>query len=160
MPQTEQAFENLNVIYCELTSLVVLVSSWWSSGGGREDTRMSSLSRRASLKHTKASKSDIRTEPVCSYIIRVLNGGGEAGALLPRPLTASAYIALLPSVWALLNRAPGISSDLEDVSPSVVSAILDHATRTTPGSAVKRLTVEFVARLLLVSMFAKNKRLC
>lgn len=149
--KAEQAFQNLNVVYCELTSLVVLVSSWRSSeGGGREDTRTSSLSQRASLKPTKAAKSDIRTELVCAYIIRVLNGEGEGGALLPRPLTPSAYVALLPSVWALLNRAPGISSDLEDVPSSVLSAILDHAVRTTSGSAVKRLTVEFVARLLLL----------
>ena len=148
-PQVEQAFRNLNVIYCELTSLVVLVSSWWSSEGGRrEDTCMA---QRRSAKNV--GKPDIHTELVRSYIVRALNGEGETGALLSRPLTPLAYIALLPSVWALLNHS-NASSD-EDVSLTVLAATLDHGMRTASNSAVKRLTVEFVARLLLVSVFCR-----
>ncbi|KAL4064905.1 hypothetical protein V8B97DRAFT_1181617 [Scleroderma yunnanense] len=134
--KVEQAFQNLNVIYCELTSLVVLVSSWWSSEAGQHgDTSIRSLSRRLSLKYTKTSKLDIQTELVRSYVVRVLNGEGESGDQLPRPLMPSVYIALLPSVWALLNypSGPGVNSD-----------------EAVTSSAVKRLTVEFVARLLLL----------
>jgi len=62
------------------------------------------------------------------------------------------YVALLPTIWALLNQPKEnyTQTQGEAHSHTVLSAMLDHAIRITPSSAVKALTVEFVARLLLV----------
>ncbi|KAI6162256.1 hypothetical protein EDD17DRAFT_598024 [Pisolithus thermaeus] len=146
--KVEQTFQNLSVIYCELVSLLVLVSSLpVLEPSPQEDNRT-----RSSLPHTKVDKKlQVQTESIRIYAVRLLKGEGESDVQLPRPLTPTVYIALLPSIWALLNHVdvPNIHSD-EVVSSTVLSAVLEHATRTASSSAVKHLTIEFVARLLLL----------
>ncbi|KAI6007344.1 hypothetical protein EDD15DRAFT_2396785 [Pisolithus albus] len=146
--KVEQAFQHLNVIYCELVSLLVLVLSLPGLElGPQGDGRTQS-----SLPHAKADKKlQIQAGSVRAYIVRLLKGEGEPDVQLPRPLTPTVYIALLPSIWALLNHldGPSIHSD-EVVSSTVLSAVLEHAIRTTSTSAVKHPTIEFVARLLLL----------
>jgi len=91
---------------------------------------------------------DVQADLVKSYVIRLLQGDGGSGAQLPRPISAVVYTALLPTIWALLNQRSGQQPEKEP--PSVLVATLEHAMRTTSGSAVKRMTVEFVGRLLLL----------
>jgi len=67
------------------------------------------------------------------------------------------YVALLPTIWALLSQ-PGenyTSTQGGAQSRTVLSAVLDHAIGTTSTSSVKALTVEFVARILLVRTFSR-----
>ncbi|KAI6136704.1 hypothetical protein F5141DRAFT_1229076 [Pisolithus sp. B1] len=108
--------------------------------------------RTRSLPHTKVDKKlQMQAESVRTYIMRLLKGEGESDVQLPRPLTPTVYIALLPSIWALLNHLDGPNIHLgEDVSSTVLSAVLEHAIRTVSSSAVKHPTIEFVARLLLL----------
>lgn len=140
----EQAFQNLNVIYCELVSLLVLVLSLPSPKASKQG--------RTLLPHTKVDKKlQMQAESIRIYVVRLLKGEGELGAQLPRPITPIAYIALLPSIWALLNQLDGPKDHLDEVvSSSVLSAVLDHAIRTPSSSAVKHVTIEFLARLLLL----------
>ncbi|KIK93651.1 hypothetical protein PAXRUDRAFT_828751 [Paxillus rubicundulus Ve08.2h10] len=146
----EQAFQDLNVIYCELTSLLVLVSS--RSDTGYVQCGNSRLrpprSKAASLRGD--AKLDVQAKLVSSYVIRLLRGEGESGSQLPRPVSPTVYTALLPTIWALLNQVTGLGGQLGNESSLVLSATLDHALRTTANSGVKRLTIEFVARLLLL----------
>ncbi|KAI6047569.1 hypothetical protein EDC04DRAFT_2619015, partial [Pisolithus marmoratus] len=133
--KVEQALQNLNVIYCELASLLVLVLSLPGLGPTQQrGNRTPSFSP-----HTKVDKKlQMQTESIRSYVVRLLKGEGESGAQLPRPLTPTVYIALLPSIWALLNHLDG------------QNVYLDEAVSTTSSSTVKHVTIEFVARLLLL----------
>lgn len=145
----EQAFQDLNVIYCELTSLLVLVSDPSGTRDGRRENRFRAPRHRSSPCLKSDFSLSLQGDLVKSYVIRLLRGDGGSGAQLPRPISAVVYTALLPTIWALLNQRSGQHPEKE--SSTVLAATLDHATRTSSGSAVKRLTVEFVGRLLLVS---------
>jgi pre-rRNA-processing protein IPI1 len=146
--KVEQAFQDLNVIYCELTSLLVLVSSQSSIGNIRRgNPRLRPQRQKAPSASLRGdAKLIVQAGLVSSYVIRLLRGEGELGVQLPRPVSPMVYTALLPTIWALLNQVAGPG----DGPSSVLSATLDHALRTTTNSAAKRLTVEFVARLLLL----------
>ncbi|KIK28472.1 hypothetical protein PISMIDRAFT_90735 [Pisolithus microcarpus 441] len=146
--KVEQAFQHLSVIYCELVSLLVLVLSL----PGLEPSSQGDSRTRSSLPHIKVDKKlRLQTESIRAYIVRLLKGEGEPDVQLPRPLTPTVYIALLPSIWALLNHLDGPNIHLDEVvSSNVLSAVLEHAIRTTSTSAVKHPTIEFVARLLLL----------
>ncbi|KAG9314429.1 hypothetical protein JVU11DRAFT_5226 [Chiua virens] len=148
--QVEQVFQDLSVIYCELASLLVLVSHQ----SGTRNMHRGNCFRERRLKPSLPTKTQIsfslQADLVKSYVIRLLRGDGGSGALLPRPVSAAVYAALLPAIWALLNQGSGQELEKEPSSPSVLTAILDHAVRTSSGSAVKRLSIEFVGRLLLL----------
>ncbi|KII93209.1 hypothetical protein PLICRDRAFT_101004 [Plicaturopsis crispa FD-325 SS-3] len=135
----EQAFQELNLIYCELTSLLVLGS--WSTP---------TTKARAKHRLAGASKADaalaLQTERVSEYVVQLLRGEASSGQL-PRPLTPAAYTALLPTIWSLLNNP---TSNNRSLSHSVLQATVDHATRVSSSSALKKPTIEFVSRLALL----------
>ena len=147
--QVEQAFQDLSVIYCELTSLLVLVSHQSGTRNMHRGNRFRAPRHKPSSPLKSHFSLDLQSDLVQSYVIRLLQGDGGSGAQLPRPISAVVYTALLPTIWALLNQRSGQQPEKEP--SSVLVATLEHAMRTTSGSAVKRLTVEFVGRLLLVS---------
>jgi pre-rRNA-processing protein IPI1 len=150
----EHAFQDLNVIYCELTALLVLVSFRRPSGDISRKARFPTSQSHASyVKHE--SKLTLQAGLVRTYVTRLLLGEDNFGAQISRPLIPTMYIALLPTIWALLNqpKESHTRSQGEAHTDTVLSAMLDHAIRTTSNSAVKGLTVEFVARILLVCAF-------
>lgn len=59
-------------------------------------------------------------------------------------LTSSAYAALLPTVWSLINDPTGASAQ-------ILEATVTHGMRTPSASAVKVDSITFVGKLLLVS---------
>lgn len=81
---------------------------------------------------------------VRSYISQLLRGEATRHGQIGAPLSASAYIALLPTVWVLSSS----SSTGDDVFASLV----EHAVRTSSKSAAKRPAVELIAQLVLVSL--------
>lgn len=60
-----------------------------------------------------------------------------------RPLSVMAYSSLLPSLWSLINY---------DQSDRVLHVVIDHAISVASKSPLKRLTIEFVARLFMVGI--------
>lgn len=148
--QVEQAFQDLSVIYCELASLLVLVSYQ----SGTKDMHRRNRIRAPCHKPSSPLKSHFsfnsRGDLVKSYVIRLLHGDGGSGAQLSRPISAAVYTALLPTIWGLLNQR-------QQEPSSVLTATLDHAMKTSSGSAVKRLTIEFVGRLLLVRLLVPDQ---
>lgn len=149
--KVEHAFQDLNVIYCELTALLVLVSFRRPSGDISRKARFpTSRSHASYVKHE--SKLTLQAGLVRTYVTRLLLGEDNFGAQISRPLIPTMYIALLPTIWALLNqpKESHTRSQGEAHTDTVLSAMLDHAIRTTSNSAVKGLTVEFVARILLL----------
>ena len=93
----------------------------------------------------------VHLQHVREYVIAVLRGEGSVStgvqATLSRSLPASAYVALLPTIWALIKSEE--SQHLEN-EQSVWVAVLEHALRISSSSAAKRHTIEFLGRLLLV----------
>lgn len=141
LPQLDQSYEEFNLIFCELSSLVVTASQIESSRLNQK--------RRTQHRATGGSKSrgPMQTERVTQYIIRRLGGESVASSSqIGVPINPTAYRALLPTIWALI----GSSDTLTDESSEVVHAVLDHAIKISSKSSCKRLTVEFVGRLMLV----------
>lgn len=152
----EHAFQDLNVIYCELTAMLVLVSFRRPSGDISRKARFPTSRSHASSSHVKhEGKLTLQAGLVRTYVTRLLLGEDNSGAQISKPLIPTMYIALLPTIWALLNQPKESHTWNQGEAPTdtVLSAMLDHAIRTTSNSAVKGLTVEFVARILLVCTF-------
>ncbi|KAL1753301.1 hypothetical protein FB107DRAFT_264484 [Schizophyllum commune] len=123
----QKAFQDLNLYYCELASLIALATG----------PDASSQTRRPKKKDTLSAQ----TERVRTYIIQLLHGEPVAGQQLARALSPSAYTALLPTVWSLLN-APE--------ADGVLAALLDHAINVPSKTPLKLPTVAFVGRLVLL----------
>ncbi|KAG6911904.1 hypothetical protein DXG01_000151 [Tephrocybe rancida] len=146
--KVEQAFQDLNLIFCELTSLLVLTTN----------AEVSRLTRRGKARQINSSASanklknplSIQTRRVSDYILQLLSGGSASGSQLGRALTPAAYVALLPAIWALLNNTTGSTQHRSTVS-AILSATITHSIKTSSKSALKRLTIEFVAQLILLS---------
>ncbi|KAJ7487700.1 hypothetical protein B0H11DRAFT_2157103 [Mycena galericulata] len=117
--KAEQIFQALNLIFCELTSLLILTT----------ETSPPS-SRRQALQ--------LQTQRVSEYVVQLLNGESLSTSQLARPLTPSAYMALLPTIWALMNNA---SPHSHDVSNIVLQATIEHGSRAT---------IEFIGRVILL----------
>ena len=94
---------------------------------------------------------------VRQYVVGVLRGEMSASSglqpAISRSIGPSAYTALLPTIWALID---GEASEKSNPHEDVFTAVLEHATRASSTSAVKRHTVEFVGRILLVSQMPRR----
>lgn len=140
--KVEQSFQELNIIYCELISLLVLISHNRPVGKSRGKAR-------AATTHKSDGTLSIQARRVSDYVIELLRGDPAAGSSqLGQPLSSDAYSALLPTIWSLLNQ--GSPNDFS-TSDGIFLATLNHAIKTSSKSAVKSSTVEFIARIALVS---------
>lgn len=154
--QVEHAFQDLNIIYCELTALLVLVSFRRPSGDISRKARFPTSRSTAFFSHVKyEGKLTLQAGLVRTYVTSLLQGEDHSGAHISRPLIPTMYTALLPTIWALLNQPKESYTRSQGEAPidTVLSAMLDQAIKTTSKSAVKALTVEFIARILLVCVF-------
>lgn len=143
MLQIEQNFDEFNLVFCALTSLLVKASET-STLSLHAQRKLKTYSRTLHPRTGKFSSLSMstQTERVTEYIIRRLEGEVKRGIVVP--ITHSAYVALLPSIWSLISNSSSESSKL-------LNALLDHALRVPSKSPCKRATVEFVGRLFLVS---------
>lgn len=135
MNQIEQALQDLNIIFCELTSLVILAHT-------THHTAPSNSKRRDS------NSIPTQISQVKNYVARLLSGVSISSHTVARPITAQDYIALLPTVWMLLNSNQEYH-DLDE-GASTLSALLDHGLQVSSTAAAKRPTVDFFVRLILV----------
>ncbi|KIK71082.1 hypothetical protein GYMLUDRAFT_975790 [Collybiopsis luxurians FD-317 M1] len=135
----EQAFQDLNLIYCNLTSRLTLASR--AEPAPRRNVPRGKKGRRLS---NDASQ----TDRVHEYALQILRGQA-ADSQLTRTLTPAAYSSLLPTLWSLINYSAQDQENLER-SRNVLQATLEHAVKTGSKSALKRSTFDFVARLVLL----------
>ncbi|KAJ3490534.1 hypothetical protein NLI96_g1373 [Meripilus lineatus] len=151
--KTEQAFQDLNVIFCELTSLQLLSSTNENrpTKSKSRPTRTPTTNRKVTSDPRSTIPSPSQAERVGQYVIQLLQGGSGSGpgshASLPRPLSSSAYNAILPTIWAILSNdgmSEGVSVD------ALLTTLVDHAIRTSSASPVKKSTIDVLGRLVLV----------
>ncbi|KAJ6519922.1 hypothetical protein C8R45DRAFT_853222 [Mycena sanguinolenta] len=133
--KAEQIFQALNLIFCELTSLLVLTSETTPRPRGKQPT------------HGDAKDSlQLHSKRVSDHVVQLLKGESLSTSQLGRPLTSATYTALLLTVWALINANPNHRT----ASNEVLRATIEHATQVSSKSALKQITIEFVARLVLL----------
>ena len=155
--KTEHTFQDLNLIYCELSSFLALASQYSTTAKPPRPTRRADPARptggiSASAFASEPAVQARQLQCVSAYVVQLLRGQAQ-GAALPRPITSQAYVALLPTVWSLLNgKQADRGRDEDSTTAAVFSAIVDHAIKVSSTSAVKRHTIEFIGRLVLVSL--------
>ena len=126
--KTEQAFQNLNLAYCELASFSMLSSTQSSTEGNKKG---------------KTSRLPLRTSEVKQYVLDMLSG---STADVPLTMSSAAYLSMLPTLWTLIIHPTPGGSDI------VLHAALAHATGVSSKSASKKPATEFIARLVMVRL--------
>ena len=152
--KVEQAFQDLNITYCELTSLLLLVSPTTNAHVHQhpQNSRPSSNGKRPVTSITPARLASLQVDRVHDYVVRLLRGEPPLGSIqtgISRPIAPAVYSALLPTIWALINHAALERSQTER---SLLVATIEHAVKVSSSSATKRHTLDFLGRLLLVSI--------
>jgi pre-rRNA-processing protein IPI1 len=89
---------------------------------------------------------------VKDYIACLLSGIPVSSHMVVRHITAQDYMALLPTLWMFLNSTMEHSSG--DEGADILNALLDHGLRVSSTAAVKRRTVDFLVRLILVGLLS------
>ncbi|KAI0256601.1 hypothetical protein BJV78DRAFT_292526 [Lactifluus subvellereus] len=133
--QIEQALQDLNIAFCELTSLLILAYS-------TQHVAPSNSKKRDGMSIQK------QVSQVQSYVARMLRGASISSHTVARRITAQDYMAVLPTIWMLLNSNLVHSGVDEDVD--TLSALLDHALQVSSTATAKRATVDFLVRLILL----------
>ena len=135
--QIEQALQDLNIVFCELTSLMVLACSTLPV---------------TPLNIKKRDSMSIQTQisQVKDFVASLLLGVSTSPNTVGRQITAQEYMALLPTLWMLLNGNLGCGGVGGDID--ILCVLLDHARKVSSTAAVKRPTVDFIVRLILVGL--------
>ncbi|GJE87598.1 Ipi1-N domain-containing protein [Phanerochaete sordida] len=142
--KNEQALQDINLIFCELTSMLMLKTSKEAQGasGTRHSAKDATHSKQASRVLESLS------QRVSDYTVQLLRGESpgrpDGQSLGPKPITPATYMSLLPTIWALVNSPGG------DFAEHVAEACIAHGTRAGSMSAVKRHTIDFIGRLILL----------
>ncbi|KAF9015275.1 hypothetical protein BDQ17DRAFT_30792 [Cyathus striatus] len=142
----EPVLQNLNLIYCELHSLMLIREN-------EQNRKMrQGANRPRPLAYTPKAQVTLHKTAVSMYITKLLLGEGTSQ--VAQPISFITYTELLPTIWAFINNPTtaeyGQGSD-------VLKAMLDHALRAPVRSNVKMITVEFVGRLILLDTDAQYK---
>jgi pre-rRNA-processing protein IPI1 len=139
--QTDQTVQDLNLAFCELASLSILSNcpkllKGKARGSNKNVTRQIQAA------------TVLPIDRVNEYVAQLLQGGLVSSNGLSRLTPVGSYTALLPTIWSLIN-SPGSETSGNDVLVHVI----DHAIRIPSSSAVKKVTIEFIGRLILVRHF-------
>jgi len=130
--QIEQTLQDLNIVFCELTSLLVLASS-------------SPLVTQPGTKKRNGTSIQAQISQVKDFVTCLLRGVSMSPNTVGRQITAQEYMAMLPTLWMLMNSCDGVDEDMD-----IICVLLDHARRVSSAAAAKRPTVDFLVRLILL----------
>ncbi|TFK57197.1 hypothetical protein OE88DRAFT_1619628 [Heliocybe sulcata] len=143
--KVQQSFQKLNLIFCEMTATLLHITQ--NKPSPSEPTRRSGKQKAS---QNSLAVSQLQVTQVCEYVVQLLRGEPMSASSLGRPVTPEVYASLLPTIWSLLssNAVDDVEGPPGSLSRVVLLATLDHALK--PTAATKRLTIEFVGRLLLL----------
>ncbi|KAJ2914864.1 hypothetical protein MD484_g5554, partial [Candolleomyces efflorescens] len=152
----EQFYEEYNLIYCELAALLMIASKGDSRVSRKRKAREpQSSSSRSSSKRNGHETLRKQAAAISDFITEKLQGRSTSSSSgISSNISPSAYLTLLPTIWTLISNNDLVPlADPQDQQGSnsneVLQVTLDHAVKVSSKSACKRLTVEFVARLVL-----------
>lgn len=128
--ELKRLLQNLNLMYCDLTSLLVLIKPNWSNAVG------------------------IQLDRVGDYVTCLLAAKVDDIKLTPGVMTVEVYRGIFPIVWSLLRHSL-IQRDNPGTIPSdwasrVLEAFMEHLHGVNPTSEVKYLGINFLARLCIM----------
>ncbi|KAG8928396.1 hypothetical protein FRC03_012359 [Tulasnella sp. 419] len=141
--QVEQHFQDLNLIYCDLISLLFTQHQW---------------SSRSALKR-KQDHFDVprQLHRVREWVSKAIRGQIVSSTQpLGQQLSSTAYLALLPTIWSLLNTRTDTTTEEDGEKSSGVAtddtwlAILEHFHRAGAMSSGKKLSLQFIGSLVLL----------
>ncbi|KAG6897355.1 hypothetical protein C0992_002281 [Termitomyces sp. T32_za158] len=139
--KVEQAFQDLNLVFSELTSHLLFTTSAESSRSRRRGKARQANNSTSGNRFYNSLL--IQTQHVSNYILRLLCGEPMSGSQLGRALSPTAYVSLLPAIWALLNNTSSVHH--QSTSDAILNAVISHSIKTSSKSALKRLTIEFLS---------------
>ncbi|KAH9079321.1 hypothetical protein EDB83DRAFT_2503787 [Lactarius deliciosus] len=122
--QIEQTLQDLNIVFCELTSLLVLACS-------------TPLVTQSNTKIRDGTSVQTQISQVKDFVASLLRGVSRSPNTIGRQISAQEYTALLPTLWMLLNSnldRGGVDEDID-----ILCVLLDHARQ-----------VDFIVRLILL----------
>ena len=137
--------EELNLIFCELTSVLLLFSDCTAPTKADIPRARRGIEKGRGGPKSPSGSLEIVVDRVSDYVIGLLQGNQDAQSVGVRSMTPSAYSSLLPTIWAL------ISDEGKERAQDVVDAVVEHSLKASSTSAVKRHTLDFLGRLVLVS---------
>ncbi|WAR53669.1 hypothetical protein PtB15_3B177 [Puccinia triticina] len=122
--------QNLNLMYCDLVSLLALVKPDYSNTVAIQLNRVGNY-----ITHLLENK--------------VISMNGSTGPMLPE-----AYCGIFPIIWSLLKhdliQRDNPKAERESWASRVVEAFIDHLNGLSPNSELKFLGVNFLARLCIM----------
>jgi len=148
--------QDLNLIFCELASLLALATT---AQGLAKPKVLNNLDRiadyiSAMLRGEVSFLRALRTDSSVDMTLKLAPQATTASKPVGSTLTASAYSALLPTVWSLLCHSATAPPPSADQSPPsvdpILEALLDHFASLGPNSESKSLGFIFIARICLV----------
>lgn len=159
--QFEQVYEEYNLIYCELTALLMIALKGESSRSGPKRKARGGEGASSSTASTSKRKEALRKQAagISDFIMEKLRGGAGASSTsgVSSHISPAAYLTLLPTIWTLINNNTTLAAPEEQRQQvqhnEMLQVALDHALKVSSKVAAKRLTVEFVSRLALVCIF-------
>ncbi|KAJ2931166.1 hypothetical protein H1R20_g5935, partial [Candolleomyces eurysporus] len=155
----EQFYEEYNLIYCELAALLMIASKGESRHPRKRKAREPQpSSSRSSSKRNAHETLRKQAAAISDFITEKLQGrGASSSSGISSNISPSAYLTLLPTIWTLINNSnlvlladPQDQRQQGSTNNEVLQVTLDHAVKVSSKAASKRLTAEFVARLVLL----------
>ncbi|KAJ3559764.1 hypothetical protein NM688_g137 [Phlebia brevispora] len=142
--KTEEVFQSLNLTFCELSSILML----------RQQVNHSSEPSHSAGKRPSVPTEGIKpfyADRVRRYVLSALRGGASVIShvqpSLARSISPSAYSALLPTIWALVIY---VDAEHGESHGELLNALVDHSMSLSSNSTVKRHTVDFLGRLIIL----------
>ncbi|TEB34941.1 hypothetical protein FA13DRAFT_1660099 [Coprinellus micaceus] len=167
----EQFYEEYNLIYCELTALLMIASKGESSHPAQK-RRVHEASLRGSggvypstASFSKRKDQDTlrkQAAGISDFIMEKLRGGAGTTSTsgISSHISPAAYLTLLPTIWTLINSSMILATPVDQRQQQdneMLQVALDHAVKSSSKGAVKRLTVEFVSRIALLDTHSQYR---
>ncbi|KZS93404.1 hypothetical protein SISNIDRAFT_485656 [Sistotremastrum niveocremeum HHB9708] len=147
--KVELIFQELNVIYCELVSLLLL--------GDEESSKKDQKGNRKGKRAEDAL--DAHVTRAAEFVLQWLEVE-TVGTPSRMSLTGTAYMSLLPTLWSLLGsgRLESSSRISKTVSDSILRAVVKQSSKASASSAVKRVSIQFIAHILLLQTIQGRRK--
>ncbi|CAB4492206.1 uncharacterized protein OCT59_011002 [Rhizophagus irregularis] len=153
--KVESTLQEMNLIFCELTSFFLKISTLKNKEMDSNNDKKSSHKKRKRAEVSNSSESQpLWIEQVVEYILHAL--GFESNKALMTSSTsdfkADHLKTLLPTIKSLLNCLE------DDKQESIFKAILDYSKRCRSQST-KRIFIDFISKLLMLQETSHSKGL-
>lgn len=157
--KVDDLLQEMNIMLCELTSLFLLARKMQKNAREiKNKMNNAKLSERQQIKRRKLELQDEETdipewaENVVDHVLGVLGYNSEEGKMTTTNsnFRMENLVSLLPAIWGFLNCLG------HEDSVIMFKALLGYYNLCQPNSASKRVALEFITRVYMVSIHTEN----